>query len=234
MVFSSSPVPRRCPLPENLVACPDCDLLQRLPSLPAGGTAHCTRCGRTLATSRPGSIERTLALTVSAAILFLVANVFPLMSLSASGLTSSTTILGGARQMWTEGRQDAAVLVGLFAVIAPALQVAFLSTVLFAARRAPAPAWIGELLHCSETFRSWSMVEVMVLGLLVALVKISTLATVTPGLGIFAAGAFVVVSVAAAASFDPGEVWSRVRWADGTWPGRTPPPGGIGAPEAGR
>ncbi len=159
---------------------------------------------------------------------------FPLMSLAAAGRTSSTTILGGARQMWLGGREDAAVLVALFAVLAPALQIVFLSTVLFSVRRPPAPAWIGALLHCSGILRSWSMVEVMVLGLLVTLVKITSLATATPGIGIFAAGAFVVLSAAMTASFDPREAWSRVRWANGERPGLPPSPGGTGAQEARR
>lgn len=120
--------------------------------------------------------------------------------------------------MWLEGREDAAVLIALFAVIAPALHIVFLSTVLFAARRPPAPAWIGTMLRCAEIFRTWSMVEVMVLGLLVTLVKIASLATVTPGIGIFAAGAFIVLSAATTAGFDPREVWSRVRWVSGEWP----------------
>ena len=219
---------------ENLVACPDCDLLQRIPSLPTGETALCVRCGRVLATSKAGSLERTAALTAAAAILFIVANVFPLMSLSAGGRTASTTILGGARQMWAAGRQDAALLVALFAVVAPALQIAFLAAVLFTARRPPAPAWVGTLLHGAAIFRSWSMVEVMVLGLLVTLVKIASLATVTPGIGIFAAGAFVALSAAISASFDPREAWSRVRWANGEWPGPMRFRGAIGLPEADR
>ncbi len=230
----SSPSSRRCPLPENLVACPDCDLLLRIPVLPPGETAHCARCGRVLASFRPASLERTAALTAATAILFIVANAFPLMALSAAGRSSSTTIIGGARQRWEGGRADAAVLVALFAVVAPALQIAFLSVVMLAIRRPPAPAWAGIFLHLSESFRSWAMVEVMVLGLLVTLVKITSLATVTPGIGIFAAAAFVGVSAAITAGFDPREAWTRVRWANGEWPGGTAPPGERGAPEAGR
>ncbi len=214
------------------MACPDCDVLQRIPPLPPGETALCFRCGRALATCRPGSLERTAALTAAAAILFVVANAFPLMALSAGGRTSSTTILGGARQMWSSGREDAAILVALFAVIAPALQIAFLSVVLYSVRRPPAPSWVGALLRASEDLRAWSMVEVMVLGLLVTLVKIASLASVSPGVGIFAAGGFIGLSAAAAAAFDPREAWSRVRWTNGAWPGLVPEE--TAAPEAGR
>ncbi len=221
-------------MPENVVACPDCDLLQRIPSLPTGETAHCVRCGRTLAACKPRSLERTTALAIAAAVLFAVANAFPLMALSAAGRTASTTVLGGARQLWDSGREDAAILVALFAVIAPALQISLLSAVLLAARRPPAPAWVGSLLHLSEILRSWSMVEVMVLGLLVTLVKIASLATVTPGIGIFAAGGFVAVSAAMTASFDPREAWSRVRWANGEWPGPPPVREETATAEAGR
>jgi uncharacterized paraquat-inducible protein A len=81
-------------IPENIVACPDCDLLQRIPALPlGGGTARCLRCGNSIASSKPDSLERTLALTVAAAILLVIANVMPLMGLSAVGRQASTTII---------------------------------------------------------------------------------------------------------------------------------------------
>jgi paraquat-inducible protein A len=90
-------------LPET-IACPDCDLLQRIPPLLPGGRARCARCSKLLATQRSDPFDRALALTIAAAITFIVANTHPLMDLSAVGRTASTTIIGGAYEMWLQGR----------------------------------------------------------------------------------------------------------------------------------
>ena len=218
----------------DVVACPDCDLLQRIPSLPPGGTACCPRCGRKLATCKPGSIGRTTALTVAAAIAFLLTNLEPLMELSIAGRESSTTIAGGAWQMWVQGEMVAALLIAIFAVIAPALQIGFLLAVLLSVRRPPAPRWVGTLLRWMEIAGAWSMVEVMLLGILVSLVKIAALARVIPGVGIFATGGLILLLAAMSSSFDPREAWSRVRWANGEGPQRAPPSAGMDAAESGR
>ena len=212
-------------LPEDLVACPDCDLLQRIPVLPPGGSVRCCRCGRVLATSKADSLERTLALAVAAAIVFIVANVAPMMGMSAVGHQASTTIVGGAREMWVQGQQITAVLVVFCTVVAPAVLIGFLLVVLIAVRRPPAPAWAGTLLRLVEFHQPWAMLEVMMLGILVSLIKIAELATVIPGIGMFAAGALVVLIPAMAVSFDPEEAWRRIEWAGGG----APPAGTRGA-----
>jgi paraquat-inducible protein A len=119
-------------LPDNLVAYPDCDVPQRIQSLPPGETARSVHCGRSLVTARPGSLERTLPLPVDAAMAFIPANTFPLMALSATGRSASTTRSGSTSQMCFGGRQDATAPVAVFAVIGPALQITLLSVVLFA------------------------------------------------------------------------------------------------------
>ena len=220
--------------PENIVSCPDCDLLQRIPPLSPGGTARCPRCDRALATRKPGSIDRTLALAAAASIAFLLANLEPLMGLSAAGRESSTTIAGGAWEMWVQGERITALLVVLFAMIAPALKIGFMLVILLLARRPPAPGWVGTLLRWAEITGFWSMIEVMMLGILVALVKIASLARVVPGIGIFATGALILLIAAMSVSFDPREVWSRVRWVNGEWPQQALPPGRAGSGEAGR
>jgi paraquat-inducible protein A len=202
------------PLPADIVACPDCDLLQRVPPLPDGGTAHCVRCGRILAAGRKDALDRTLALSAAALVVFLIANAEPLMTLSSAGREVSTTILGGARRMWVEGERVTAFLVALFAVAAPFVYIAAMLSVLLAVRRPPAPRWVGVMLRWAELCGLWSMVEVMLLGLLVALVKMSSLASVGPRVGFFAVGALVFLLAAMSAGFDPREAWSRVRWAE--------------------
>lgn len=203
---------------ESIVACLDCDLLQRIPALPSGVSARCRRCGHKMAFTRPDSLDRTLALTLAAAIALIVANVFPLMELSVSGRQASTTILGGAAEMWRRGQQIAALLCAFCTVIAPAVHIGIMSVILMAARRTPAPRWVARLLRWSEWHRSWAMVEVMMLGILVALIKIAELATVIPGTGMFAVGAFVALVAGMTVTFDPREVWQRIEWKSGALP----------------
>src|SRR5882672_7338677 len=110
----------------SLVACPSCDLLQRLGDVPPGDSALCPRCGTELWRRRENSLDRTLALTLAAAVLYLVANTVPMLGLTAVGHAAFTTIIGGAQQLWKDGQQIVAVLVFFAAVLAPALQIGFL------------------------------------------------------------------------------------------------------------
>jgi len=199
----------------STVACPGCDLLQRIPPLSPGGKARCPRCGETLASRPAASLDRPLALTLAAAIVLIVANTQPMMGLSAVGRQASTTILGGAYEMWVQGRELTAMVVAFCVVIAPAGYLACMLAILLAARRPPAPPWVGGLLRWADFMKPWSMLEVMMLGVLVALVKIAELATVTPGVGMYATGLLVLLLPAIAVAFDPGEVWNRVEWAHG-------------------
>ena len=99
-------------------------------------------------------------------------------------------------------------------------------TVLLAVRRPPAPRWIGEMLRGAHAMGPWSMNEVMLLGILVALIKIAELATVEAGVGMYAMGALIVLFAAIMVTVDPHEIWKRVEWASGEGP---PHPGARGA-----
>jgi len=203
------------PVPdERLVACLHCDLLQRLPDLEAGGSARCPRCDKELWRRREDSLNRTLALSVAALMLFLVANSVPMLGLSAVGHQASTTVMGGARQLWHDGREVVAVLVFFTAILAPALQIVFMLAIVGGALQAHPPRWVATLLRHHPRACTWSMIEVMLLGVLVALIKIADYATVVPGLALFVLGSLVFILAAMQACFDPREVWSRVEWAD--------------------
>jgi paraquat-inducible protein A len=209
-----------------VVACRECDLLQRIPPLPVGGKARCSRCGYTLAAQPADPIDRPLALAITAAIVLAIANSAPLMDLSAVGRHASTTIAGGVYEMWIRGEPVTAAVVAFCAIVAPACYILFMLAVLLAARRPPAPHWAGELLRWGLHMQPWSMFEVMLLGILVALIKIAELATVDPGIGLYALGALVVLLPAIMVTFDPREVWRRVEWGHGA--------AAPGAPEATR
>src|SRR5215475_3935894 len=157
---------------------------------------------------------------LAAAVLYVLANAVPMLGLSAVGRQASTTVLGGVQQLWGNGQQVVAVLVLFAAVVAPALQIGFLLLIVLGVQHEPSPRWVGELLRYHPTTRIWSMIEVMLIGGLVALIKIADYATVVPGVALFALGGLVFLLAAMQASFDPREVWNRVAWAaaarDGT------------------
>jgi paraquat-inducible protein A len=149
---------------------------------------------------------------VAAAVLFIIANAVPMLGLSAAGHRSFTTIMGGVLKLWANGQEIVAMLVFFAAVLAPALQISFLLVVLTGAQCQRPPFWLGVLLRHHPFTRTWSMLEVMLLGVLVALTKIAEFATVVPGLALFAVGGLVFVIAAMQCSFDPQEVWDRVEW----------------------
>ena len=125
----------------------------------------------------------------------------PLMDLSAVGRTTSTTIVGGAYQMWVEGEPIVGVLIAFCAVLAPGAFLLFMLILLLAARRTPPPHWVAEMLRWAHHFEMWSMLEVMMLGILVALIKIAEVATVEAGIGMYA-----VFALMRAHSVDPRHV----------------------------
>ena len=198
----------------TLIACQHCDLLQRLPELAPGASARCPRCDKELWRHYPDSLNRTLALSIAGALLFVLANSVPMLGLTVVGHQAFTTVFGGALQLWTDGEKIVAGLVLFAAVIAPGLQIAFVMAIVLGAHRKRPPRWVGTLLRHLPTTRTWSMIEVMMLGVLVALIKIAELATVIPGTALFALGALVFIFAGIQASFDRHEVWDRVEWAD--------------------
>jgi len=198
----------------SLVGCPHCDLLQRLPELAPGASARCPRCDKELWRRREDSLNGTLALGLAAAVLFVVANSVPMLGLTIVGRAASTTVIGGAKHLWDNGQQIVAVVVLFTAVIAPALQIGFMLAVVLGALRERPSKWVGNLLRHQPTTRTWSMIEIMMLGVLVALVKIADYATVIPGMALFVLWALVFLLAGMQASFDQRELWGRIEWAE--------------------
>jgi len=197
----------------SLVACRRCDLVQRIPSLAPGDSARCPRCDEELWRRREDSLNRTLALATAAAVLFVVANAVPMLGLTVVGREASTTVLGGAQHLWDDGHATVAALVLFTAVVAPALQIVFTLAIVFGALHETTPRWAQIFLRHQHLTRTWSMIEVMMLGVLVALVKIADYATVIPGLALFTLGALIFVLAAMQVSLDRREVWDRIEWA---------------------
>ncbi len=157
----------------SLIACLHCDLLQRIPELAPGASARCPRCNKELWRHREDSLNRTFALTLAAVVLYIVANSVPMLGLTIVGRDASTTVIGGAQHLWDNGQKIVGVLVLFTAVIAPALQIGLMLAIVLGARLERPPRWVGTMLRYHPTTRIWSMIEVMMVGVLVALVKIA-------------------------------------------------------------
>ena len=171
---------------EELVVCPNCDAIHRAILLGRGEVAACAACGRVLARHHSLSVDQLLALTLAAALLFLIANSCPLMTIEIGGMHTEATVLGTALLMLQGWTAWPAAVLALSTFILPLLQIALLLWVLVFARfgrRAPGCRGLLVALHW---LRPWSMTEVFLLGALVTIAKLSGWLHVTPGNGIWA------------------------------------------------
>ena len=193
-----------------VVACHDCDLLSRLPEVPEGASVTCPRCGGLLRRRRRKSIERTLALTLAASVLFAVANAFPFLSFEMRGRVTETTLATGVFDLWEQGVPAIALLVGFTAVLAPFLQLALLLYVLLPVQLGRVPWQMARMFRLLRRVQPWSMMEIFLVGILVAVIKLADLADVVPGLALWAFGGLIVVLAGALASLDPEAVWERL------------------------
>lgn len=191
------------------IACHECDLLQREVALAPGGAARCARCGATLYRRPKHEIDHTLAWTLAAAVLFVVANSFPVVTLDISGQRTSATLWGAVRTLHDQDMSAVAALVLGTAIVAPGAAIAGMLYVLAPLRLGRIAPGFALLLRIVDHASPWGMIEVFMLGIIVSLVKLAHLASVIPGVGLWGFAALMLVSIAAAASYDPHDLWTR-------------------------
>lgn len=193
----------------KLIACHECDLVQREAPLPRGGVVHCKRCGAELYRRHPQSLERTLALTVGAIVLFVMANIFPIVGLQLQGQVIQTTLFHTVRTLWDEDMKSVAALVFVTTIAVPALQLFALTYLLLPLRLGRVPAHFALMFRMLQSVRPWGMVEVFMLGVLVSLVKLAHLAGVVAGVALWSFAALMLVMAGITAVFDPRALWAR-------------------------
>jgi paraquat-inducible protein A len=178
----------------GLIACVNCDTISERPNLARGEQAACARCGSVLL--RPGlDAQQLLALSVAAAILYIVANIFPVIGLSLNGAHHETTLLGSVLSMADGSAAPVAVVVALAIIVVPALQIGSLCWLLVfaqAGRRAPL---FNPLMHLWEHLYPWSMVEVALLAALVSVIKMKSMMHVHIGIGMWAMAGLVMLLI---------------------------------------
>jgi len=191
------------------VACETCGLVQRLPQLAPGLIAECVRCGARLAHGHDGSLTRTAAFSLAALMFYLPANLYPILRLEWYGVHSEKTALDGAIALFREGQPMIATIVFLASIAVPFLKLVTLFY-LVATVRLRSAAWRRQrvwIFRALELVGPWAMLDVFVMSVLVALVKLGELATLVAGPGLFSFMAVAVLTILASSSFDPQLIW---------------------------
>lgn len=172
----------------------------------------CPRCGSHLHIRKVDSVQRTIALMLAATALYIPAQILPIMTVVELGDVTENTIISGMMTFWRQGAYPIALVIFTASILIPLLKIVALTWLCLAAtgKLQPSPAMLGKLYWFTELLGRWSMIDIFVVGILVALVQLGNYMTITPGPGALAFAAVVVLTMFAAMSFDPRLLWDRL------------------------
>jgi paraquat-inducible protein A len=196
----------------SVVACDTCGLVQEVDGLAPGSVAECVRCGSFMGgRSSVRSLETTAALSLAALVLYVPANIYPIMKMHLYGGYSESTVWDGIVLLMKNDQWFVAVVVFLASMVIPLVKLAglfalVLTTRLRLGRRLRSRTQLYKFI---DAIGPWAMLDVFLLAVLIALVKLNTWATVLPGPGLLAFTAVVVLTMLASAAFDPKLIWQR-------------------------
>ena len=186
----------------GLARCSDCGRVEPV------GTGHCPRCHETLHLRKTDSLQRTIALTIGAAVLYLPANLLPVMRVESSLKgTNESTIVGGVVQFWQEGDYPVALIIFTASVFIPLVKVLSIIALCLGARSGASPRALTRLYRITDRIGRWSMVDVFVVAILVGVVQLGSVMTITAGAGALAFAGVVILTMLAVDSFDPRLIW---------------------------
>jgi paraquat-inducible protein A len=215
-----------------LATCHGCGLAQRVPPLPSGGVATCVRCRARVAQHRPADAMRAAAFALAALVLLVPANLLPILEIEYMGRTKASTVWGGCVALWEEGMWAVAALVFIASIAIPFLKLVAIFGLCWSdgsGRLVSLRAWT---LRQIERIGRWSMLDVFLLAVLVALVKLDSLSSAHPGSGLFFFAGVVVLTILASASFDARGLWQELstEWDIRNRPLRSPEAASASAP----
>jgi paraquat-inducible protein A len=193
----------------GLLNCHSCSLLVRRPSAAGRRILRCPRCGACLHPRKPNSITRTWALVIAAAIFYIPANLLPVTITTYLGSTQSDTIMSGVIFFMQTGSWGIALIIFVASIVVPLVKLITLSGLLLSVQRRSRwrPGERTRLYRITELVGRWSMLDVFVVTVLVALVRLGYLTTIEAGIGIVYFAAVVVMTMIAATTFDPRLIW---------------------------
>ena len=191
---------------KGLIACEHCDAVHEKVPLKNGEIARCSRCNAELERNMGKRWQKLLPLTISALILFLIANCFPIVELEVQGQSNQTTLIGAVIALSNEGTSLIALVVLITIIVLPLLQLLILIYILLGHRQKKLPIGFKTLVSVLQCIQPWGMVEVFMLGVLVALIKLMNMAEIIPGVALWAfSGLTILLTVII--SFNPRNFW---------------------------
>jgi paraquat-inducible protein A len=193
----------------DIIVCEGCDSVYARVPLRAREVARCPCCGTELERDTGSQQQRILPLTVASLIMFLIANLFPIVEIELRGLRSQTTLTGAVMALAGEGMSLVAMLVLATTLLFPLLQLLILLWLLLPLQKQHRATGFAWLVRIMQSLRPWGMIEVFLLGVLVAIIKLSSMATVLPGPALWAFMALTVL-LTVVVSFDPRGFWNMV------------------------
>lgn len=199
---------------DELIACHECDLLMRRPKLADGERAECPRCGYELYSQRHQVVRRSLALVLAALLLYVPANFLPIMQLNLLSQTTEDTVWSGVVGLYESDMQGVAVVVFLCSMAVPLLKLLCQLLVLLSI------AWnIGRgygllFYRIYHHLRDWGMLEVYLMGILVAIVKLADIADLSLGIGLVCFVALLLVQVWLEVTMSPHQIWRALSGED--------------------
>lgn len=197
-----------------IISCHDCGLLQKISHMPEDGTAKCCRCDAVLRKRqriKPAkSIEHTLALVITALVLLVISNVFPILQIQAEGHEMAATLFGCVKYLFTNDMQLLGGLVFVTSIGAPLIQLVGLLYILLPVNFNRIPPFAPQTYRLVRIITSWSMLEVLMVGILVSVVKLSALATVVPSIALWTFGLLMFFIAAILSDLDTEMLWQQI------------------------
>jgi len=195
---------------EKLIACHECDLLLTRVDNRPDQDVICPRCHARLYYTTVNGTERLLALSLAGLVLFVPANLFPILTLEIFGQRQSEIILNSALALFDGGLAVVALLILLFAVVVPLIQL----LTLFYISATLHFSWEGRLLrimmHSYQHLKGWGMLEIFLLGVLISIIKLKDIADLEFGLGLYSLAALIIVTTLGNIMFNPHQLWHQI------------------------
>ena len=206
-------------LRDDLIACEECDALHRRSSVdgvgeaskdivPSGRHYECRRCGATLGLARHAAFDLPLSLALAGLVALVIAHTNNILVIDIQGQVRSATLWAAAWTLYDEGAWFMSLLVLFTTLLNPLIEMGAVVYVLLPLRSGQQARGFDVVLRAMQAVGPWVMVEVFMLGVLVAFVKLNGLASVIPGPGLWAFGAVMILSAAMASAFDHEHVWA--------------------------